>query len=107
MRRFINTFPRISAWLVFLGGLAALLFADHNLRMRDGRIWDGGIPEMLSAGMLLALGCLSVWLLWFAAKNYKHRLLGILEIIGHVIIGYALLCVILLYYTVKTGIDSL
>jgi len=107
MKYFLNTFPRISAWLVFFGGLVTLLLVDHHLRMRDGVIWNGGIPYRLQMGMALLLGCLSVCLLWRAVKKYQNRILGILEIIGHVIVGYVLMCVMLLYYVLETEIDSL
>lgn len=107
MRFVIYKYPRISAWIVFLGGLTIIILTDYYMRMSDGKIRDGGVPDAIACGAMLILGCLVVCLLWRAAKKYKHRVLEIFEIIGHIAIGYAILFIILLYYTLATGIDSL
>lgn len=107
MKHFAKTFPRISAWLVFFAGLAALVFCDYYLRMRDGEIWNGGIPDMLNIGAVLLLGCMSVCLLWHVVRKRENRILGILEIAGHIIAGYVLMYVTMFCYILGTGIDSL
>jgi hypothetical protein len=49
----------LAAWLIFFGGLGALIGVDWYLRMRDGEIRTGGFPEplLVVAQLLLVLGC--------------------------------------------------
>lgn len=80
---------------------------DHLLRIQDGTIRTGGIPELLWFLIQMALCTIALWLAFVATKPlitlWKRLLLvGLQTCIGFVIYAF-----IALYYIVGTGIDSL
>ena len=107
MKRLIDTHPRVTAWLMFFGGLAVLLAIDHALRIRDGVVQSGGIPEVVYYGVPVILGLLATGCLWRAVRKNQKMAWGILEATGHLVVGFMLYAIALLYYVTGTGIDSL
>jgi hypothetical protein len=92
------------AWLVWFGGLAALLLVDYLLRKSDGNVRTGGIPEPLAGVLLLLLGAVCVWLLYQATHTVtmwkRLTLVGI-----QAAAGYVFSAAISIYYVCAAGID--
>ncbi len=105
--RFIDCFPRLSGWLLFLGGLSAVLVTDYRLRIRDGQVCDGGFPEPVYYGAALFLGLLSLACIWRGARKRPQRWIRLFEALGHLSLGFLVYAAALLCYVVGTGIDSL
>lgn len=104
---FLTKYPRCCAWCSFFAGLTILLLIDHLLRIQDGHVEDGGLPEIVYYGVPTLLGFVSLWFLTLAARKYKHLVIGLLEVSGHLAMGFVIYAFVLLYYVVGTGIDSL
>jgi hypothetical protein len=80
---------------------------DHLLRIRDGQVWNGGLPELVYYGVPALLGVLSLSFLWRAVRKGRKLLVGLLELLGHLAVGFLIYAAVLLYYVVGAGIDSL
>ena len=77
------------------------------MRVANGWAPMSGISEYLYYGVPLTLGCAAIGLLWRATRHYKKWYLRLLELCGHVCVGFAAYAYILLVYVTGTGIDSL
>lgn len=84
-----------------------LLVIDRLDRMRDGRVQDGGLPEVIYYGVPVLLSVVSVYCLSYAVRKYQKVYLGVLEALAHLVVGAAVYCLAVLVYVVGTGIDSL
>jgi len=94
----------VLAWLVWLGGLGALVLVDYVLRVSDGDIKTGGVPDLLGGTLLVLLGGVSLWLLHQAMRNILlWRRLALLGV--QAAVGYALAVVIGITYVCGAGID--
>ena len=102
-----KTFPRMTAWLVFFGGLGVVLAVDHYMRIESGWALHGGLPEIVYYGVPALLSLVSVFLLWRATSTYKKPALRIVELVAHLVAGSAVYLFALLLYVTETGIDSL
>lgn len=105
--RVLDAYPRIAAWALFLTGFAVLLVIDHVLRISDGDVHNGGVPEQLCYGVTAALAIGALVLLWRAVRRRDKWYWSFLEFFAHLILGYIICGFVLLYYIVGTGIDSL
>lgn len=103
----IQRFPRLFGWMLFFGGFGALIACDYGLRMRDGQIKDGGLPEMLWFAVQWILAAVAAWLVWRGTRNWKRRWVGFAELAVHIAAGFLLYVWIGLSYVLGTGIDSL
>jgi hypothetical protein len=94
----------VLAWLMWFGGLAALLVVDYLLRKSDGDVRTGGIPESLAAVLLILLGAVCVWLLYKATHTVsmwkRLALVGI-----QAAAGYVFAAAVSIYYVCSAGID--
>ena len=95
------------AWLLYFGLLGIELFIDYQLRMQDGNVRTGGIPEMLLFALFWIQAFAAAILLWQGTRELnalwkRFSFFGLqvgLGFIAHVAIG--------LWYVVGHGIDSL
>lgn len=97
----------VKAWLVFLIGLAAELRADFILRLRDGDVTTGGIPDILGLAIHVGLGTVAVLLAWRGTRCLPAVWQRLAVVSLQVMVGLAVYAVTLLWYVVGTGIDSL
>jgi uncharacterized membrane protein YeiB len=92
------------AWIVWLGGVGLLVGVDYGLRVSDGDIRTGGVPDLAGGAVLISLGAVSLWLLYQALRHIK--LWKCLALIGvQAFIGYSLAAVMGIYYVCNAGID--
>ena len=103
----ILRFPRLSGWMFFLFGFGALIACDYGLRMRDGQITSGGIPETLWFALQWVLAAGALCLIWRGTRSRTRPWLGFAELAAHAALGFLLYLWIGLYYVLGTGIDSL
>ena len=97
----------ILGWLIYFCGFAFAMALDHLLRIQDGNIRTGGIPEPLWFLIQIALGVFAIWLLFVATKPLITLWKRLLVVGLQASIGYIITVFIALYYVVGTGIDSL
>jgi hypothetical protein len=94
----------ILAWLVWLGGVGALIGVDYFLRLSDGDIKTGGIPDLLGGVLLILLGGTSLWILYHGLRNVpiwkRFILMGI-----QALAGYLLGAAMGINYVCRAGID--
>jgi hypothetical protein len=97
----------ILAWLIFFGGLAAEMAVDHVLRIQDGNIRTGGIPEPLWFLIQILLAIVSLWLAYRATNSIHLFWKRVLAVGAQAVVAFFISVWALLYYVVGTGIDSL
>jgi hypothetical protein len=103
----IEKAPRLFGWVLFVVGCAILMVVDYALRIRTGDIRMGGVPQTLWFGFPLLLGATSLIFIWKGAKKWKHRWVGVVEVIAHFSLGILLYLAAGLYYVLGIGIDTL
>jgi hypothetical protein len=92
------------AWIVWLGGFGLLAAVDYLLRVGDGDIKTGGVPDMVAGVLLILLGAVSLPLLYQAMRHIKlWKRLALLSL--QAVVGYSLAAVMGIYYVCSTGID--
>jgi hypothetical protein len=92
------------AWIVWLGGFGLLAAMDYLLRVGDGDIKTGGVPDVVGGLLLIFLGAVSLSLLYQATRHislWKRLALVSLQ----AVVGYSLAAVMGIYYVCGTGID--
>jgi hypothetical protein len=97
----------ITAWIIYLGGFAIVMAIDHFLRIQDGNIRTGGIPEALWFLIQITLGVVALRLLFTATKPIITLWKRLLIVGVQAIVCYIITVFLSLYYVVGTGIDSL
>ena len=97
----------IIAWVVFVGGFAIEMAIDHVLRVQDGNVRTGGIPELLWFLIQIALAFSALWLAFTGTKPLIVLWKRLLVLGIQAGIAFFLYAFIGLYYVVGTGIDSL
>lgn len=97
----------IRAWIVFFGGFGLEIAADRALRMQDGYVRTGGIPELLWFFLQIVLAIAALSLAYVATKPLRRPWLRLLALSIQAALGFLLYAAISLYYVVGTGIDSL
>ena len=95
------------AWAIFFGGFGAEMAIDHILRIQDGNIGTGGVPELLWFSIQIALAAAALWFAFTATKSIGALWKRILVVGAQAAVGFFLYVFIGLYYVVGTGIDSL
>jgi len=80
---------------------------DHILRIQDGNIRTGGIPELPWFFIQIALATAALWFAFTATKLIGALWKRILVVGAQAAVGFFLYVFIGLYYVVGTGIDSL
>jgi hypothetical protein len=95
------------AWIFFFGGFAIEAAVDRFLRMRDGDVTTGGIPEPLWFAIPLVLAVVSTLLAWQATRPV-HAVWQRLAVVSlQLVVGFVIYATACLWYVVGTGIDSL
>jgi hypothetical protein len=97
----------ILAWTIFFGGFGAEMAIDHMLRILDGNVRTGGIPEPLWFFIQIALAAVALWLAFTATQTLGPLWRRLLAVGAQAAVGFFLYIFIGLYYVVGTGIDSL
>jgi hypothetical protein len=92
------------AWLLWLGGIVALMGVDYFLRLSDGNIKTGGVPDLLGGVLLVLLGGASLWLLYQGMRNISI-LMRLIFLCIQAAAGYLLGVVIGINYVCRAGID--
>ena len=91
----------IIAWLIFFGGLGLEICIDYILRVQDGSIRTGGIPEPLWFFIQIILGAISIWLGYLGTnsfiKTWKRLLVLAIEV-GLGILAYVFIVLIYVIY---------
>jgi hypothetical protein len=59
----------VLAWIVFFGGFAMEIGIDYALRIRDGDVRTGGIPETLWFLIQIVLAAVALWLAFRATET--------------------------------------
>lgn len=94
-------------WFVFLGGLGIELGIDYLIRMRDGDIRTGGLPETLFFALQLMLATVALLMAWQATRSLEAAWKRLTVVSLQAGIGFVLYAIIGLMYVVGNGIDSL
>ena len=97
----------ILAWLIFFGGFAVEMGIDHILRIQDGNVRTGGIPEPLWFLIQIVLAVAALQMAYGATKSLQVFWKRALVVGIQAVVGFFLSVFISLYYVVGTGIDSL
>ena len=97
----------ILAWLLFFGGFSIEMTIDHLLRIHDGNIRTGGIPELLWFAIQIILASIALWLAYKGTESLITMWKRLLVLGLQAGIGFMLYAFIGLYYVGGTGIDSL
>jgi hypothetical protein len=95
----------VLAWVLFIGGLGLELAIDYLLRIYDGDIKTGGIPELLLFLITIALASIAVWLAFTATKPLGSRWKRLVVVAPQAVVGYVVYAFIAIYYVCSTGID--
>lgn len=95
------------AWSIFFVGFGVEIGVDHVLRIQDGNIRTGSIPEPLWFLIQIALAAGALWLAFTATETLRIWWKRLLVVGVQAAVGFALYAFISLYYVVGTGIDSL
>jgi hypothetical protein len=99
--------PTLIAWLVFLGGFGIEIGVDRFLRMRDGDVTTGGIPELLWFAIPIVLGVVAAFLAWNGTRQL-HAVWKRLAVFSvQLLVGFVIYAAICFWYVVGSGIDSL
>jgi hypothetical protein len=95
------------AWLVFLGGFGVEVGVDRFLRMRDGDVTTGGIPEPLWFAIPILLAVAAAFLAWQGTRplHAVWKRLAVLSV--QLVVGFVIYAAGCLWYVVGSGIDSL
>ena len=94
-------------WLVFFGGLAVEILIDYIWRMQDSEIRTGGFPETLWFLIQLFLAIIASIYAYKVTEPSNKTSLRLLTVFLQFAIGFILYLLILLFYVVGTGIDSM
>jgi hypothetical protein len=97
----------IFAWVLFLGGFGIEIGIDRHLRMRDGDVHTGGIPEPLWFFIPIVLAFISAVMAWQGTRSLQGLWKRTVILTFQLLIGFLLYAFIGLWYVVGTGIDSL
>lgn len=103
----VDRFPRLCGWGIFFVGFGALIACDYALRIRDGDVKSGGLPEMLWFAVQWLLAVPSAGLIWRGTRTRQLRVAAFGELAVHVAVGFVLYLWISLSYLTEAGIDSL
>jgi len=95
------------AWIVFLGCMGVEMAIDYTLRIRDGNVQTGGIPEPLWFILQLSFSAVSLRLAYAGTLPMGVLWKRILAVAAQAATGLFLYGFIGLYYVVSSGIDSL
>jgi nicotinamide riboside transporter PnuC len=100
-------FHTLLAWLVFLAGFGIEVGVDRFLRVRDGDVTTGGIPEPLWFAIPMVLAAAATVLAWQGTRPLHAiwKRLAVLSI--QLLAGFAIYAAGCLWYRVGSGIDSL
>jgi hypothetical protein len=97
----------LTAWLVFLGGFGVEVGVDRFLRMRDGDVTTGGIPEPLWFAIPILLAVAAAFLAWQGTRPL-HAVWKRLAVVSvQLVVGFVIYAAGCLWYVVGSGIDSL
>ena len=80
---------------------------DHLLRIQDGNIRTGGIPELLWSLIQIALAVVALSIAYIATKPLHVFWKRAVMVGVQAIVGFLIYVFVGLYYVVATGIDSL
>jgi hypothetical protein len=96
----------VIGWFLFFGGLAIQIGVDYFLRMQDGNIKEGGFSEPLWFSIQFILGLISIFFLYKGTQSRPQLWQRIATVAWQVILAFVIYFVILLFYVLGTGIDS-
>ncbi|MCB1228560.1 MAG: hypothetical protein KDK99_22340 [Verrucomicrobiales bacterium] len=97
----------VIAWLVFLGGFGVAIGTDRFLRMRDGDVTAGGIPESLWFAIPIVLALVGAFLAWQGTGRLHATWKRIAVFLAQLVVGFVIYAMVVLWYVVGSGIDSL
>jgi hypothetical protein len=92
------------SWWLFGSGLVLLGWADWSLRMRDGHMHDGGIPEWVQHALVLALGLLASALSFRGTSGWRMEARLVL-VAMQAFVGFWVYVFAAVAYVCGTGID--
>lgn len=97
----------VLAWVIFVVGLFALIALDRWLRLADGDIQTGGMPEFVWFGSHLAVSIISLYTLAKVTWREGGRLFRSVFIGVNALVGFCFYLYLMLWYVTGSGIDSL
>ncbi|MCR6654665.1 MAG: hypothetical protein NVV63_02390 [Opitutus sp.] len=92
---------------VFAVSLLAVVALDRHLRLRDGEIRTGGLPEIVWFGAHALCALIPLALVIAVVRRLESVWAKISLIAATLVIGWLLYIYILLHYVTGSGIDSL
>ena len=95
----------ILPWLVFFGGLALEFGLDYALRIRDGDVRTGGIPQPLWFAILWALAAIALWLAYEATGNIAALWKRLSIVALQAAVAFFLYAAMAISYVCGAGID--
>jgi len=97
----------MKAWLIFIGGLIAQFGLDHHLRMRDGSVYFGGLPDPVWVWFPCVLGIFSLYLAWRGTRPLGSAWKRMAVVALQFVLGFLVYAFGALFYITGTGVDSL
>ena len=94
-------------WIIYLVGLCLEIGVDYFLRMQDGNIRSGGLPDSVLFLISVVLAGVSVGLVFIATKPLMHIWKRLLSLVVQVVLGFVIYLFVTFNYVLGTGIDSL
>jgi len=92
---------------MYFGILGIELFIDYQLRIQDGNVRSGGIPDELLSGMLIIQASVAAVLLWQGTGQLNALWKRLSLFLFQLGVGFVAHVAIALWYVVGHGIDSL
>ncbi len=93
-----------ASWLLFGSGLALLGWIDWTMRMRDGHMHDGGIPEPLQHAVVIALGVIASASTFRGTSGWRIEARLVL-VAMQAFVGFWVYAFAAIAYVCSTGID--
>ncbi len=97
----------LTAWCVFLGGFGVEVGIDRFLRMRDGDVTTGGIPETMWLAIPVLLAVAAAVLAWQGTRPMHAVWKRLAVVTVQLVVGFVIYGGGCLWYVVGGGIDSL
>src|SRR5262245_50248821 len=96
----VSMLRTLIAWLVFLGGFGIEAGVDRFLRMRDGDVTTGGIPESLWFAVPTVLAIAATFLLWQATRPLRTVWKRLTVVTVQLVVGFVIYAAGCLWYVV-------
>jgi hypothetical protein len=97
------------AWIIFIGGMAALIAGDALVRFRAGTFGQSGLPtpDVIWFGAPAILATVAVGLLWRSTVSMRYVWQRVLVVAAQMLVGFIVYMLVVFWYVIGTGIDAI